>query len=148
MIRFNLCCDNGHHFFSWFASNETFDRLQAAGRIECTVCGVKKVEKALMAPSVAKGRDSSSGSAPEGGANEPRDIEAEVSRRIAAFRRHIEENSDYVGVNFADEARAIHIGEAPVRPIYGEARIEDARALAAEGIPVAPLPFIPRPQTN
>jgi len=144
MIRFNLCCENGHHFFSWFASNEMFERLQAGGRIECTVCGVKKVEKALMAPSVATSRDKPAKGAPD----KPLDIEAEVTRRIKAFRRHVEENSDYVGVNFAAEARAIHVGEAPERPIYGEARIEEAKALAAEGIPVAPLPFVPKAQTN
>lgn len=145
MIRFNLCCENNHHFFSWFASNEMFDRLQSEGRIECTVCGVKKVEKALMAPSVSKGRSKpvASGTAPQ-----PADIEAEVKRRIGAYRRHIEETSDYVGVNFADEARAMHIGEAPERPIYGEARIDEAKALRAEGIPVAPLPFIPKTKTN
>jgi len=145
MLRFNLCCENGHHFFSWFASNETFDRLQAAQRIECTVCGVKKVEKALMAPSVSKGREKPVASGTSRGSV---DIEAEVRRRITAYRRHIEETSDYVGMNFADEARAIHIGEAPERPIYGEARIDEAKALVAEGISVAPLPSLPKPQTN
>ena len=145
MLRFNLCCENGHHFFSWFASNETFDRLQAAQRIECTVCGVQKVEKALMAPSVSKGREKPVASGTRPGAM---DIEAEVRRRITAYRRHVEETSDYVGVNFADEARAMHIGEAPERPIYGEARIDEAKALVAEGIPVAPLPPLPKPQTN
>ncbi len=144
MIRFNLCCENGHHFFSWFASNETFERLQAADRIECTVCGVKKVEKALMAPSVASSREKPTRGEPDS----PQKIEAEVANRIAAFRRHVEENSDYVGVNFAAEARAMHIGEAPERPIYGEAHIDEARKLAAEGIPVAPLPFVPKAQTN
>lgn len=144
MIRFNLCCENGHHFFSWFASNETFERLQAAERIECTVCGVKKVEKALMAPAVATGRDK-----PTAGADDKQpDIETEIARRIAAYRRHVEETSDYVGLNFATEARAIHHGEAPERPIYGEARIDEARALVREGIPVAPLPVIPKPQVN
>ncbi len=140
MIRFNLCCENGHHFFSWFASNETFERLQTSGRIECTVCGVKKVEKALMAPSVATSREKPAKGAPD----KPLSIEAEFERRIKAYSRHIEENSDYVGVNFAAEARAMHVGEAPERPIYGEARIDEAKALAAEGIPVAPLPFLPK----
>lgn len=144
MIRFNLCCENGHHFFSWFASNETFERLKAAERIECTVCGVKKVEKALMAPSVSNSREKPAKGTPD----KPLDIEAEVTRRIKAFRRHVEENSDYVGMNFAAEARAMHVGEAPERPIYGEARIDEAKALAAEGIPVAPLPFVPKAQTN
>jgi len=144
MIRFNLCCDNGHHFFSWFASGETFERLQAAGRIECTVCGSMKVEKALMAPSVSTSRDAVGA----GAQAEPQTPEAALIHRLAAYRRHVEENSDYVGVNFASEARAMHSGEAPERPIYGEARIDEAKALAAEGIPVAPLPFIPKARTN
>lgn len=144
MIRFNLCCDNGHHFFSWFASGETFERLQAAGRIECTVCGDKSVAKALMAPAVASGRET----AAQGTETAPQTPEDALLRRLAAYRRHVEENSDYVGVNFVTEARAMHAGEAPERPIYGEARIDEAKALAAEGIPIAPLPFIPKAKTN
>ncbi|KPQ07996.1 MAG: hypothetical protein HLUCCA12_02685 [Rhodobacteraceae bacterium HLUCCA12] len=144
MIRFNLRCDNGHHFFSWFASNETFERLQSADRIECTVCGVKKVEKALMAPAVSGAREKPDESAVE----KTPGIEAEIARRIAAYRRHVEENSDYVGMNFVAEARAMHQGEAPERPIYGEARIAEAKALVSEGIPVAPLPFVPKAQPN
>ncbi|MCC5972035.1 MAG: DUF1178 family protein [Pararhodobacter sp.] len=144
MIRFNLRCENGHHFFSWFASNDMFERLQQAERIECTVCGVKKVEKALMAPSVTSSRRKPA----EGTPDKPQTTEAEIASRIAAYRRHVEENSDYVGLNFASEARAIHYGEAPERPIYGEARIDDAKALSREGIPVAPLPFVPKTQTD
>jgi len=144
MIRFNLCCDNGHHFFSWFASGDTFERLQKAARIECTVCGSKTVEKALMAPSVTSSREA----AVKGTDPAPQTPEDALIRRLAAFRRHIEETSDYVGVNFATEARAMHLGEAPERPIYGEARIEEARALTAEGIAVAPLPFIPKAKSN
>lgn len=48
---------------------------------------------------------------------------------------------------FAEEARAMHEGEAEARPIWGEASPEEARALADEGAPIAPLPapFAPTP---
>jgi hypothetical protein len=67
---------------------------------------------------------------------------------MAALRRHIESTSDYVGLNFAAEARRMHAGDAPERPIYGETRGDEARKLIEEGVPVAPLPFLPTRKTN
>jgi hypothetical protein len=64
------------------------------------------------------------------------------------MRRKVEENSEYVGMNFAAEARAIHEGAAPERSIYGETKPDEARALIEDGIPVAPLPFMPARKTN
>ena len=79
----------------------------------------------------------------------PRAIEvSERERAVAALRREVERNSEYVGLRFAAEARAIHGGEAPERAIYGEARPEEARALLEDGIPVAPLPFVPKRKSN
>jgi hypothetical protein len=72
----------------------------------------------------------------------------DVEAAFAALRRQIEANSDYVGLNFAAEARRIHAGEAPERSIYGEARADEARALIEDGVPVAPLPFVPGRKTN
>ena len=71
-----------------------------------------------------------------------------VEAALAEMRRKIEENSDYVGLNFAAEARAIHEGDAPARSIYGEAKAEEARQLIEDGVPVAPLPFLPARKTN
>ena len=62
--------------------------------------------------------------------------------------RQIEENTVDVGRNFATEARRIHEGLAPDRAIRGEARLDEARKLLEDGIPVAPLPFIPRSKAN
>jgi hypothetical protein len=73
---------------------------------------------------------------------------SELETALAALRRQVEENSDYVGLNFAAEARAMHDGALPERPIHGEARLEEARALLEDGVPVAPLPFLPRRKTN
>ncbi len=72
----------------------------------------------------------------------------ELERAIAALRRKVEANSDYVGPRFVQEARAMHLGEAPERAIHGEARSEEARQLAEEGVPILPLPFIPGRKTN
>jgi len=136
MIRFQLTCENAHAHDSWFASNTAFDGLKAAGQLECPVCGSRKVDKALMAPAVASAPVAPS-PAPDG-----------LADRLAAWRQHVEANSDYVGLEFATEARAIHDGTAPERPIWGEARTDEARKLIEDGIPVAPLPFVPRSKTN
>jgi len=67
---------------------------------------------------------------------------------LKQLKAKIEKDSEYVGTTFAEEARAIHDGAAPERSIYGEAKLEDAKKLAEDGIPVAPLPFIPTRKAN
>ncbi len=131
MIRYALKCDTGHRFESWFQSADAFEDLLERGLVECPECGTAAVEKAMMAPRVGS---SHTLAAPERAAE----------RGLAELRARIEENSDYVGDNFAAEARAIYLGDAPERPIHGEARPEEARALLEDGVPVLPLPFRPR----
>jgi hypothetical protein len=142
MIRFSLRCADGHDFDSWFQSAVAYDRLAAAGRLSCAVCGGGGVAKAPMAPAVVTDR-----AAPAA----PRPLAAPASpaeAALAALRRHIEETSDYVGLNFAAEARRMHAGELPERSIHGEARPDEARSLIEEGVPVAPLPFVPARKVN
>jgi hypothetical protein len=67
---------------------------------------------------------------------------------LRALRAHLEKNSTYVGKRFAQEARAMHLGEREETSIHGEATPEEARALIEEGVPVAPLPLPPRGKTN
>lgn len=67
---------------------------------------------------------------------------------MADLKRKVEENADYVGMSFATEARAIHDGTAPERPIYGEANLKEAKSLIEDGVPVAPLPFMPKKKAN
>ena len=142
MIRYAIKCSADHSFDSWFQSAAAYEALNGAGRISCPICGSVKVEKGLMAPAV---RLSDPVKVPE------RPLEApgtDVEAALAALRRQIEANSDYVGLNFAAEARRIHAGDAPERAIYGEARADEARALIEDGVPVAPLPFVPGRKTN
>jgi hypothetical protein len=137
MIRYTLKCAKGHAFESWFKDSSAYDKLAGAGQVVCAVCGSKKVEKTIMAPSVGGTKKS----------NEVQSLSEPASPAEQALKKlhdHVRENSDYVGRQFAEEARKIHLGEAEARGIYGEATKEDAKALKEDGIPVAPLPFMSR----
>lgn len=168
MIRFALACDQDHRFESWFQSGDAFDRLTASAQLTCPVCGSSNVTKSLMAPRVTTAEsqsarrsrrrepqtpDASTADAPQGSGAQPQGgplsaPKSDLEKALAQLRREVEANSEYVGLNFAHEARAIHDGDAPARPIYGEARARDARKLIEDGVPVAPLPFIPVRKTN
>lgn len=141
MIRYTLRCDKAHEFESWFASATAFDALKAAGHVGCPICGSVAVEKALMAPAVAASADAP----PRPRLDQP---QTELEAAMTELRRQIEANSEYVGLNFAAEARAIHDGDAPARSIYGETKPEEARKLIEDGVPVAPLPFVPGRKSN
>lgn len=137
MIQYTLKCSQDHRFDSWFQSADAYDKLRATGMVACAVCGDTEVEKAMMAPRVRPARQSAE-------TKEERPLAAPMSdaeKALAELKKKVEDNSDYVGMNFAKEARAIHDGEKPERAIYGEAKIEDAKALIEDGVPVAPLPF-------
>lgn len=67
---------------------------------------------------------------------------------LRAMRNHVEENASYVGGNFAKEARAMHLGDAPEKPIYGEAKLDEAKALIEDGVPILPLPGVPKRNAN
>jgi len=142
MIHYALICTKGHEFDGWFSSSAGFEEQVAAGDVRCPVCNSKKVRRALMAPAIAKG-----------GSLQPKnDAQAEAMERITmamrALRRHVEENFDYVGDEFAEEARRIHYGEAEHRDIYGETTLEEAQELIEEGVELAPLPSMPRDKAN
>ena len=136
MISYALKCSKDHRFDSWFQSAAAFDKLKAAGMVTCSVCGDSAVEKAIMAPRVATSEAKLSTPA------------SPAEQAMAEMRKYVEENATDVGKNFAKEARAMHDGEAPERAIYGVADAKEAKALIDDGVPVAPLPFIPKQKAN
>jgi hypothetical protein len=140
MISYSLKCDNDHTFDSWFASADALDKLSGADMVTCNICGSTKVQKAIMAPRVSTGKaaETTPLMAPDD----------HTARAIQEMRKKIEANSDYVGKNFAAEARKMHLGDAPERSIYGEAKPEEAKSLIEDGINVVPLPFMPNRKTN
>ena len=144
MIRYMLKCDQGHDFESWFASASAYDSLRKSGHVACALCGSVAVEKTLMAPAVSHGSSQN----PSQSEQRPLALNPRIAEKLAELRREVEQNSDYVGDRFATEARAIHHGDAPERPIWGEARLDEAKALIDDGVPVAPLPFLPKNKAN
>jgi hypothetical protein len=136
MISYTLRCDEGHEFEAWFRTGADYEK--AVGKTVCPVCNSKKVEKALMAPALAR---TDKGDKMPVAAADPRQAAMRVALR--ELRRKVTENADYVGDKFAEEARKIHYNESEPRGIYGEANAEDAKALIEEGIDFHPLPILP-----
>jgi hypothetical protein len=130
VIVYNLRCRNSHEFEGWFRDSAAFDAQSKGGKLTCPVCDSRKVEKAIMAPAVSGAKKSA--------------VTADEAKKMRQFmtglRKYVQENADYVGPNFAEEARKIHYGEAEDRHIYGEASLEEAKELVDEGVDVAPLP--------
>lgn len=148
MIKYSLRCAAGHRFDSWFANAEAFDSLARAGHVTCALCGSGEVRKDIMAPRIASG--DTPAPPPEAAPPAPGtpDTAPQAMPDLKALREKIERESHYVGASFVKEARAMHAGETPHRSIYGEARLDEARALLQDGVPVAPLPFIPTKKAN
>jgi len=151
MIQFTIKCADDHRVDSWFQSAEAFDKLLARGLVSCAICGSTEVEKAMMAPRIkARIRDGKSEAVPQESPDKtslttPKNP---AEKALAELKAQVEKNSEYVGMNFAREARDMHDGTAPERAIYGEARPEEARKLIEDGVPVAPLPFVPARKSN
>jgi len=141
MINYSLKCENGHQFDSWFQSAETFDTLNEQSQIECPVCGSHKITKSMMAPSVQTKRKKTINPP------SPQDAETALSD-LKALQSKIEENSDYVGANFARDARDMHNGLIPERSIHGHANPDEAKKLIDDGVSIVPLPFAPKRKVN
>ena len=150
MIQYSLKCSAGHTFDSWFQSADAFEKLSASGMVECPVCGSSDVSKAIMAPRVRPARSAAKTTEPDT-SPKPGPLSApsnSAEEALAEMRKQFEKDSDYVGMKFAEEARAMHNGDSPKRSIYGEARLDEAKSLIDDGVPVAPLPFRPQRKTN
>jgi hypothetical protein len=153
MIRYALACERGHEFESWFPSSAAYDEQVSRALVACPVCGSTSVEKQLMRPSVARTDkpmqrqpEQSPVAAEEPSAPPPVALLSEREHQLRAMlreiREHVTKNAENVGDRFVDEARRMHYGETEHRSIYGEATIEDAKALVEEGVEVQPLPII------
>lgn len=168
MIHYQLQCGEGHGFDGWFRDSAAFDDQARRGLLECPVCGDSKVARALMAPSVARKANARAPAVPVaeppaepapappaavvpapgpvggGGQVATGRVPDQVRAMLQRLRAEVEKNCDYVGGEFADEARRIHRGEGDRRGIYGEASPAEAEALADEGIEIARIPWVPR----
>ena len=154
MILYNLICDKRHEFESWFPNSAAYDKQMKRKLISCPVCGSGKVEKAVMAPRLARKDKSMPIVAPsEESAPAPAEVstpvamispqEKEFRAKLKELRDHLTANADNVGKKFPEEARKMHYGEVEHRSIYGEASPQDAKDLHEERIEFHPLPVLP-----
>ncbi len=159
MIRYNLVCNKGHEFESWFADSAAYDKQAKRKLVSCPVCDSAKVEKAIMAPRVSSGKKERvvatapiEAPAPQAAAEAsaaPAPVamvsphEREFHAKLKELRDHLTKNADNVGAKFPEEARKMHYGEAEHRSIYGVASPDEAKDLAEEGIEFHPLPILP-----
>lgn len=160
MIRYTLICRQAHEFESWFPSSGAYEAQARRGLVSCPVCGATEVERAVMAPNVARTdrmraaeppREAvSAAPAPASPAPPPAapaallgEREQELRRIIGELHRHVAETAEHVGPRFAEEALKIHHGESDARAIYGQASADEARMLHEEGVEFLPLPGLP-----
>lgn len=143
MIRYDLVCEHEHGFDGWFRDSAAYDAQLAAGEIACPVCGSARIEKQLMTPGIPAKGNRRDGRAKQSVAM-PGDPRAKaLAEMVRKLRRHVQENADYVGERFPEEARRIHYEEVEPRGIYGEASPDEVSSLVDEGIEVHPLPRLP-----
>ena len=135
MMVFDLICANKHTFEAWFKDSKAFDGLRRKGRVECPTCGDSKVEKALMAPNISTSKKQ---------AQEAKEsaMAAQARQMLVNMQKQVEDNCDYVGPAFAEEARKIHYGETEKRDIYGEATKTEADELSEEGVDFTAIPWV------
>lgn len=143
MIRYDLICEDGHEFDGWFSDSAAFDEQSRRGLVSCVHCGSTKIEKQLMAPGipVKANRKAEAAKPVLASAFDPR--QQKLIQMMREVRKAVEENAEYVGTKFADEARKIHYEESEKRGIYGETTAQDAKSLIEEGIEIHPLPMLP-----
>ena len=155
MILYDLKCSKKHQFEAWFKDSKTYDKQAKRGDIECPTCFDTAIEKAIMAPHLSlstrnkglkheminsvdsqKGRQVASTKT-----GQAADVARKLLNEINKFQKHVEDNCEDVGEKFAEEARAIHYGEAEERGIYGEATSSEIEDLADEDISVSQIPW-------
>ncbi len=159
MIVFDLRCEENHVFEAWFKNSEAYELQTLEGLVECPFCGSTDVVKSLMSPNIPLKSNSNSKQITDlvsadhrvaASANVPDTMETsseDVKRALEhmhntmkKYRNHVKKECEYVGENFAKEARAIHEGDAELRGIYGEATLEETEELLNEGVDILPVP--------
>lgn len=138
MIVFDLkCLDGGEIFEGWFSSGADFGEQVERGLLECPYCGSARVEKAPMAPRVSRSEGPSS-------------VAKEMLAELASLQSKLLINSEWVGDELPEQARAMHLGEIEPRAVHGKATAQETKSLIEEGVPLLPLPLpvVPPGQVN
>ena len=133
MIKYNLICECGKTFESWFSSSVEYDALKRKKLINCIYCDSTSIKKSIMAPNLFSKSNETSKKVK---------LEKDIKKQLLEFRKYIEKNCKNVGTNFPKEARSIHYDKKTSKGIYGKATPEETVELLEEGIDVATIPWV------
>ena len=133
MIKYNLICECGKTFESWFSNSYEYDLLKKKGIINCIYCDSNSVKKTIMSPHLSGKSNKTS---------KTNKLEKNIKKQLLEFRKYIEKNCKDVGGNFAKEARSIHYDKKSSKGIYGKATPEETAELLEEGIDVTTVPWV------
>ncbi|MFX5142033.1 DUF1178 family protein, partial [Acinetobacter baumannii] len=84
--------------------------------IACPMCGDIAIDKAVMAPNVAA-KGNRRGDTQPPAKSDPKQLMAALAEAQAKML----EGSQWVGMAFAEKARAMHLGDEAHAPIHGQA---------------------------
>ena len=132
MIKYKLnCLDCNLSFDSWFASSKEYEKLKKKRLLNCHNCNSFKVEKTIMSPRLINK------------SNKKTHLNfKKINKKFQEYQNFIKTNFDYVGKNFAHEARAIHYNEKKNKKgIYGTASNNEIKELKEEGINTKVIPW-------
>ena len=132
MIKYDLICECGKTFESWFSSSDEYDGQLRRKLINCIYCDSTLVRKTVMAPNLFSKTNKIS---------KNNNVEKKLKKQLLELRRYIETNCKNVGDNFPREARSIHYDKKTSKGIYGKATPEETAELLEEGIDVATIPW-------
>ena len=133
MIKYDLTCECGETFESWFISSAEYDSLRKKKIVKCIYCESSSIEKSVMAPNLSRKSNKIS---------KKTKLEKNVKKELLDFRKYIEKNCRNVGENFSREARSIHYDKKTSKGIYGKATLEETSELIEEGIEIATIPWV------
>ena len=136
MIKYSLNCkDCNLNFESWFASSKEYEKLKRQKLLNCHNCDSLNVDKNLMAPSINKKNHDRS--------EKEFKKNKKIKKTIIEYQKFIKNNFEYVGENFAYEARSIHYNnKKKEKSIYGTASKKDLKELSEEGIETQMIPWV------
>tara|TARA_B110000902_G_scaffold207238_1_gene236194 strand:- start:1517 stop:1942 length:426 start_codon:yes stop_codon:yes gene_type:complete len=136
MIKYSLTCkDCDLNFESWFGSSKEYEKLKRKKLLNCHSCNSLNVDKSLMAPSINKKNYDK--------ADKGLKKYKKIKKAITEYQSFIKKNFEYVGENFAYEARSIHYNDKKKKKgIYGTASKKDLKELSEEGIDAQMLPWV------
>ena len=134
MIVFNLQCSNcSLSFEGWFGSSKSCETQIKKKLVQCVSCGSSNITKELSSPNV---------SIKKGNVDSNEKALRDFRNKVKEVNKFVKQNFEFVGDQFAYEARKIHYSKSNKKPVYGNATMEEVADLNDEGIEVTSFPWV------